>query len=366
VSDLTVPKGPDELTLGWLSACLRDSGALGSGELAAFSTHGFGEGTGLLSGLCRVALEYDGDARSAPRSLIFKFPSAIEQTRELCGAFGFYLREHRFYTQTARHTPLTTPRIHLSRLEGPTDFVLVMEEVRGAPGDQATGATPEQLEVATRSLARHHAAFWGRASQGDQAWIASIYQDASSSRLRKLARRGLTAIHELSSASLTPAVRQLLEGFPDRIPDLLRAVARGPCTVLHGDYRIDNMFFAPTASGPDLTVLDWQLVCTGRGPFDLAYLVTQSAAPEVRRRLHDTLLRQYHEALMQNGVRDYGFDECQDDYRRSTLYCLNYPLIAAGTLDLSHQRGVDLASSMLERSLSAILDLDAGDVLSQL
>jgi hypothetical protein len=34
-----------------------------------------------------------------------------------------------------------------------------------------------------------------------------------------------------------------------------------------------------------------------------------------------------------------------------------------GTLDLSNERGLALATTMLERSIAAIVDLDAGDLL---
>jgi len=45
------------------------------------------------------------------------------------------------------------------------------------------------------------------------------------------------------------------------------------------------------------------------------------------------------------------------------LYCLVYPVIAGGTLDLSNERGVSLVSAMLERSLMAIDDLNCGELL---
>jgi hypothetical protein len=75
------------------------------------------------------------------------------------------------------------------------------------------------------------------------------------------------------------------------------------------------------------------------------------------------LLRAYHRTLVEYGVRGYEFDECLHDYRLATLYFLIYPVIAGGTLDLSNERGLALVTAMLERSVLAILDLNAGELL---
>ena len=32
-----------------------------------------------------------------------------------------------------------------------------------------------------------------------------------------------------------------------------------PTTIVHGDYRLDNMFFASPQGGPEFAVIDWQI-----------------------------------------------------------------------------------------------------------
>ena len=76
---------------------------------------------------------------------------------------------------------------------------------------------------------------------------------------------------------------------------------------------------------------------------------------------HD-LVRAYHGALVEHGVRDYSFEACWEDYRLATLFVSVYPL-NAGSVDLVNERAVELFTAMLERSVAAILDLDALELM---
>jgi hypothetical protein len=112
-------------------------------------------------------------------------------------------------------------------------------------------------------------------------------------------------------------------------------------------------------------VIDWQICARGRGVFDVAYLLSQSAPPALRQAEEMRLLQTYHRALLDHGVQGYTFEECLLDYRRSILFALVYPVIVCGSLDLANARGHQLATVVLERSVAAILDLHAAELLPQ-
>ena len=78
-----------------------------------------------------------------------------------------------------------------------------------------------------------------------------------------------------------------------------------------------------------------------------------------RREHEEGLVRGYHDALLAGGVEDYPFGELWEDYRRAILFCFNYPMTAAGQLDISDERSLALVTSMMDRSVAAITDLDA-------
>ena len=90
------------------------------------------------------------------------------------------------------------------------------------------------------------------------------------------ARRGARRSRRRSSRRRTRAGRP-------RCPGCSTGLAAEPTTMIHGDFRADNLFFEADGS---VAAVDFQLIGTGRGVYDLAYFVTQSLDP--RRRLRST------------------------------------------------------------------------------
>jgi aminoglycoside/choline kinase family phosphotransferase len=158
---------------------------------------------------------------------------------------------------------------------------------------------------------------------------------------------------------LSPQMRRTGERMSTRIIDMLNVLADRPRTLVHGDYRADNLFFGGAAGGVELAAVDWQVSFRGCGTFDVAYFLSGNVTPDVRRAGETDLLRRYHARLRQGGAGDYGFDDCLWDYRFGVLYCLVYSVIVIGTLDPTNARGLALFRSSVERVATAIADLDA-------
>jgi len=144
---------------------------------------------------------------------------------------------------------------------------------------------------------------------------------------------------------------------------ILRALCAGPQTICHADFRLENMFFAANAEQPPFAIVDWQSITKSSGAQDLAYYLTQSVQLDVRRRHERDLLARYLEGLRAGGVRDYGRDDLVLDYRRATLYLLEYAVVIAATLDLANERGGAIARALSERACAALDDLDCGALL---
>ena len=88
---------------------------------------------------------------------------------------------------------------------------------------------------------------------------------------------------------------------------LVSAVNHPPFTLVHGDYRLDNLFFSDDG---EVVVIDWQLPFRGfSGAFDFALLVASSLMPEDRDRLMPTLEALYLEELARAGVAEFGIDD---------------------------------------------------------
>ncbi len=69
-----------------------------------------------------------------------------------------------------------------------------------------------------------------------------------------------------------PEMDQLIEWLPRQIPEQIRT------TIIHGDYRIDNVIYAP--DGPQVrAVLDWELATIGDPLADFSYLAMNWLLP---------------------------------------------------------------------------------------
>jgi aminoglycoside phosphotransferase (APT) family kinase protein len=151
------------------------------------------------------------------------------------------------------------------------------------------------------------------------------------------------------------------EEMKTHVVDLLDALAPPPCTVLHGDWRLDNIFFGPG----NVAAIDWQISTKGRGAFDVAYFLSSCLDPGIRRINEMPLLRMWHEIASDGGSGGYSFDDALTDYRRAVLFCNVYTVIAIGSLDPANERGVALLKAWLTRRSAAIEDLDAGELMPE-
>jgi thiamine kinase-like enzyme len=133
-----------------------------------------------------------------------------------------------------------------------------------------------------------------------------------------------------------------------------------PLTLCHGDVRLDNAFFYDDEDAT-VSMVDWAIASATTGVTDLSYFMSQSLSVTDRRAHEAELTQLYYDTLVVNGVADYPYDDFWIGYRRAILFCLCYPL-QGGSIELVNDRAVALAASMLERSIAAILDLDADQV----
>ena len=361
-----IPTTLEALTPAWLTETLCGAGHLGAGAVTMAEVTPVGQGQGVLCQLARIRLGYAGAPAGLPRTLVAKLATADPQTRSMVTLFRFYEREVRFYEELAPSPsmPLTTPRRYASAFDAGTgDFVLLLEDLGHLRlGDQLASCSPADVVVVIDELARLHAAWWESPRLAELAWMPVVNNEANKLGLG-LYPAAWPVFLERFGAELPEAGRAVGERLGARVIDMLDEMAGGPATVCHGDLRLDNLFFAGGAAGPALTVIDWQIAGRGVGTFDVGYFMSQSLTPDVRRACEEDMLARYHAGLVARGVRGYDLDQCRADYRRVLLFCLVYPVMAGGMGDLVNERGHALALAMARRSVAAILDWNAGDLL---
>jgi hypothetical protein len=362
--DLEIPHGIRSLSAGWFTQALRRTKTIGDATVTSFDAVQIAQGEGFLGELARVALRYDHLEPGAPRSLIAKFPIDAPENREIARTFRFYEVETSFYREVAGDVELRTPRCYYNAFDPAThDFVLLLEDLAPARvGNQLAGCTAKQVELSVAELAKFHAAWWQHPRLPELAWLPG-QNDAA---LMQAAEESYAAawdpfVREFGGL-VPPEILRLGERFGGRMQRLTDNFAQEPATIVHGDFRLDNLFFATPEGGDPLAVIDWQLSSRGRGVFDIAYFVAGSLEPVDRKAREMTLLRMYHDTLTRFGVRDYDFEQCFADYRLCILFLLAYSVIESA-LDTANERGLQLLTTILTRTAAAIGDLDAGELL---
>jgi aminoglycoside/choline kinase family phosphotransferase len=241
-----------------------------------------------------------------------------------------------------------------------SQFVAVMEDMGSMRiVDQVAGMTLADAERAVDALAAWHATWWGKAEDlAARGLTVSLADPIYPAILPMVFDEGWQKV--TASMDVAPAIHRVSGGWTAAMPGLLTDLAQAPTTMTHGDYRGDNILF----DGDDSVVLlDFQLIGTGNGAYDLAYMVTQSLEPEVAAAAERDLFARWQDGLRANGVGADDLGDAWENYRKAALFCLVYPIVASRGMDLDDPRQRGLIDQMNGRFARAVDDLDLASLL---
>jgi hypothetical protein len=359
------PKSSAAVKAEWLDGVLRRNGVLSSAKVAAVVAGKLGDGAGIMAEVSRLSITYDKADSGAPASLIGKFRTADPVNLGVARALYFYPREVAFYTKLAQYSPIRTPRLLHAELDM-TDqsFVLLLEDLRGATmGDQVAGLTPPQAEAAITAIGRLHGTWWGKVDSGD---MDALFDFASP-------QYG-AALQGGYQAFLAPALRNFADCYSDYTKKtaeamapvaarVIKQMASGVRTFVHGDYRADNLLFGPALGEDGIAAVDWQISGRGGPLYDVAYLICNSVPTEYRHEAEQVLLRRYHDTLLRMGVTGFSFDDCWQAYRFAVLCGLFVAIFTTGGMDVGNRRGHEMVRAAVRRVDAAVSELQVGDLL---
>jgi aminoglycoside phosphotransferase (APT) family kinase protein len=162
---------------------------------------------------------------------------------------------------------------------------------------------------------------------------------------------------EKLSIPITEQIQQFGEWAAIELrPVMQRLFYEPPLTVIHHDFQADNLLFGRVPDSVPLVVIDWQMLVRGRGPVDLAYLLSGSMDPEDRRRHELDLLTRYAVQLEAAGVSDYDAVQCLQDYRAALLLPpVRLALAVAFTPHMTVHRGA-FWDVLFQRQIRALID----------
>ena len=273
-----------------------------------------------------------------------------------------YASEVGFYTQLAPSLDVGTPRCWYGAIvDDKSRFTLLLDDVPDAtPGVQARGCTVAQARAAIANLVGLHAPRWNDPALLDHRFLMRS-TDSMAAMMGQLLPTATEQFVERYESQLSEGERATLQTVARVIGPWLLARPE-PFTVLHGDYRLDNLLFSRLDDG--VVAVDWQTAALGPPMRDVAYFLGTSLETPLRRAHEEQLVREYHSALEARGVADYRADRCWEDYR---LGHLQGPMVTVlGCMYASGVRSEEsdaMFLAMTRRSCAAIEDLRSLDLV---
>ena len=374
----------DAITAAWMQQALAAGGAPGLPVIRDVAVEDLGSATNAFGRLLRCRLTTDGGSAEAPASVIVKLPTADPTAFRFARWLSMHERECRFYRRLAPQARIRTPALLYGDFDEDTHrFVLVLEDLRDldleVPAGLA-GVEAGRARRAVREIAGLHGQFWGGVDHPALSGFPDVLGPKYARFLQFAYLVCLPVVLERFGDCFSGGTRRLAEALGPRIGAHFAAVAAGPRTFVHGDYRGENLFFragddvgaganagsvagAGGEAGDDFAAIDWQGCGLGAGLYDVAYFLGANVATDDRRRIEREALGEYHDIVCRLGAEGFTFDDCWRGYRRNMLGVLVPLVLGAGGLDLEDRRLRDLVKSGLGRTLAAVEDLDAGAFL---
>ncbi len=352
------PVVPSEISVAWIREQL-EAGGVDASRLTSVVSGRIG--TGLIGDSFRLELTWHGESpRHAPNSLIAKLPAADPTSRRAGVELGNYEREVRFYREVASTMPVRLAHCWAAEWDASDgSFLVLLEDLAPATvGDQLRGCRVVEADAVIDMAAALHAAHWEAPSlHAFGTWMSrpgEADRGAQVAMLWSMAWPEFVGRHE---HRLTAEDRLLAEAFGPLI-ERWAADRPGPRTVVHGDFRTDNMLFGGPPDFPWAVPVDWQTPAIGLGVADVAYFLGGSMLPDDRRANEERLVHRWFDELAGLGVHGYTWTSCWVDYRRMSFSGVIMGVVAS-LLTPPTPRGDDMFFAMASRHLGQARDLEA-------
>jgi hypothetical protein len=284
----------------------------------------------------RLYLTYARPCPTAPQSLIAKLPTADTELHERAAVFQPGLKENWFYRVAAPSSPICVPRCYYNALDAATgQSILLLEDLASAPsGNQRIGATLPQAKVALESAARLHAYWWADTTRLEIQELTNLLPATGVDEqklVQELYDRAWPQFLSQGIVAIPDEVRHFGTAIVGRMNVIDKLIDRPDKTLVHGDYRLENIHFGQRDGEAACWVIDWEDVFWGSGLIDVSWFLG-GCLPVEQSHQEISLLHEYHQILLEQDVVSYSWAQCYEDYRH--VMCSNFVQgVLSATLD---------------------------------
>lgn len=291
------PSHPAEVTPEWLTKRLRAAGTISDAKIQSVTWEPIG--TGQVGDSARFHLAYDGSP-NGPATVAGKFPAENPTSRGTAAMMGLYAKEVRFYRELAPKLDVRVPQTYAADVsEDGGTFVLLFEDLaplRG--GNQLDSCSLKDAQHAIRQAAALHAPSWHNDAILTLDWLQP--QEAITAQIKTLYPQAHAIFAERYAGTLEPEFMAVCEGLAASDAWLTRDHPK--ISLVHGDFRLDNMLFGIGQGAEPIAILDWQTLGIGHPMTDIGYFLGCGIGDELRRRHESELLDLYCAEMAARGV----------------------------------------------------------------
>ncbi len=317
------------------------------------SVHDEPIGTGQMSESRRLRLTYSAPC-DLPATMIAKFPSDDPTSRATGKATRCYEVEASFYRDLRDALDVGSPQCYfVERNDATDDFLLLLEDFAPCTqGDQVAGCTIPEAEGCVDELIKLHGPLWNSSFLNTLPWLnRSTNKDRSGSQA--LMGQVFAGFLTRYADRLEPAARSVGEEFVRDAGDYFSRELPHR-TVVHGDFRLDNLLFR-AAGG--VGVVDFQTVTHACGPQDLSYFIGAGLTTELRRKHERDLVARWADGLREYGV-ELAHSQVWNEYRRYAFAGFVMAVVASMIVKQT-SRGDEMFMAMANRHGTHAADVDA-------
>jgi len=277
--------------------------------------------TAHTANLYRLQLAYQDRDHCGPMSVIAKLPDQLHVLVDNRRIFQPGSKEEWFYRCIAPVGSITVPRCYFGQTSRETgEAVLLLEDLgQLEPVSQVEGVSEADIRLAITQIARFSAHWWNRTGTREFDELRRIAGDAAvgEEKVKRLFVEAWPLFVKNARFAIPDSVRELGDRLVETGLPTQALTVKSPLTLVHGDFRVDNLLFSDVQGARTCIVLDWEDVAIDCPLRDVAWLIA-GCVPALSATLELALLKHYYDCLRKQasgGHAGYAFTDCVSDYR---------------------------------------------------
>lgn len=333
------PSHPDAVQPDWLSAQLRASRLLNDGAVTAIRWEAIG--TGQVGDSVRFHLSYDRPG-AGPATVAGKFPAADETSRGTAGSFRLYAKEVGFYREIAPQLEVRVPQVLAAEIApNNVDFILLFEDLGPARGgNQLASCSLADARAGIAQAAAIHAPSLNNPALTELEWLKPLPGQVD--QIKALYGQAQIIFAERYKDLLEPEFMAICAAL-NEARDSWFGHEGGHRSIVHGDFRLDNMLFDIKGGTEPIAVLDWQTVAAGNPLTDIGYFLGTGIGDTLRTAHEDELLDLYCAEMTARGV-SLTRDAIWDDYVLGALSGVSTAVFSAAFVERTERGDANFLS----------------------